>query len=245
MPYNLAMAALNFFIFYRLAAAALRLNYSIFCEPCRQIASDDEMQVSRLVMLLMEIRNPTSPWECRFWNFRFTFIPTRSRTKKIVDDFCVLVHSECNYGYKYACALSTEKLRVASRNVAKELCHAEIVVKVNGLIKSEKNAMQIVISVDHQGARRSATKRNISAYTYLFYHENIYNRHKISTLTIPKDFELEPKTATKKMMRHFLTCYEWFDYVNASEMRRMPRGFYNSILHVGNPPAFLEISDRQ
>lgn len=77
----------------------------------------------------------------------------------------------CNYGYKYACALSTEKLRVASRNVAKELCHAEIVVKVNGLIKSEKNAMQIVISVDHQGARRSATKRNISAYTYLFYHK--------------------------------------------------------------------------
>lgn len=53
VPYNLAMAALNFFIFYRLAAASLRLNYSIFCQPCRQIASDDEMQVSRLVMLLM------------------------------------------------------------------------------------------------------------------------------------------------------------------------------------------------
>lgn len=46
VPYNLAMAALNFYIFYRLEAASYRLNYSIFCEPCRQVSTPDEMQVS-------------------------------------------------------------------------------------------------------------------------------------------------------------------------------------------------------
>jgi len=45
VPYNLAMAVLNFYIFYRLGLASLRLNYSIFCEPCRQVATPDEMQI--------------------------------------------------------------------------------------------------------------------------------------------------------------------------------------------------------
>lgn len=46
IPYNLAMAILNAFIFYRLGEGALRLNYSIYCEPCRQIDTKYEMQVS-------------------------------------------------------------------------------------------------------------------------------------------------------------------------------------------------------
>ncbi|XP_070491102.1 very long chain fatty acid elongase 4-like [Chironomus tepperi] len=43
--YNLAMAALNFYIFWQLLTASLRLNYSIFCEPCRQVWTPDEMQI--------------------------------------------------------------------------------------------------------------------------------------------------------------------------------------------------------
>jgi hypothetical protein len=46
VPYNLAMAALNYYIFHQLATASYRLNYSIFCEPCRQVSSPNEMQVS-------------------------------------------------------------------------------------------------------------------------------------------------------------------------------------------------------
>jgi hypothetical protein len=46
VPYNLAMAYLNGYIFWNLLSASIRLNYSIFCEPCRQVSSPDEMQVS-------------------------------------------------------------------------------------------------------------------------------------------------------------------------------------------------------
>lgn len=40
------MAALNFYIVFQLATATIRLNYSIFCEPCRQVSTPDELQVS-------------------------------------------------------------------------------------------------------------------------------------------------------------------------------------------------------
>lgn len=43
--YNLAMAILNFHIFYQLLTASISLNYSLYCEPCRQVWTPDEMKV--------------------------------------------------------------------------------------------------------------------------------------------------------------------------------------------------------
>lgn len=65
MPYNLAMAILNAFIFYRLGEGALRLNYSIYCEPCRQVSTKYEMQVSATNDLTLT---------ALFWSFCFICI---------------------------------------------------------------------------------------------------------------------------------------------------------------------------
>lgn len=48
VPYNLAMAALNLYIFLQLGISVFRLRYNVFCQPCRQINSPDEMRVSSI-----------------------------------------------------------------------------------------------------------------------------------------------------------------------------------------------------
>ncbi|CAO1433370.1 unnamed protein product [Diamesa serratosioi] len=46
VPYNLLMAALNLFICLRLTVAAFNLRYNLFCQPCRQIWSQDELTMA-------------------------------------------------------------------------------------------------------------------------------------------------------------------------------------------------------
>lgn len=46
IPYNLALAMLNFYIAYELLNASRSLNYNYICEPCRQVYSADELRVS-------------------------------------------------------------------------------------------------------------------------------------------------------------------------------------------------------
>ncbi|RZC37178.1 elongation of very long chain fatty acids protein 4 [Asbolus verrucosus] len=49
IPYNLAMAALNFYIAAQLLTASTRLKYSYICEPCRQKYHPDELQITNAV----------------------------------------------------------------------------------------------------------------------------------------------------------------------------------------------------
>jgi hypothetical protein len=65
VPYNLAMAALNLYIFLQLGISVIRLKYSIFCEPCRQIHSPDEMRVSWFFPRLFVTKTEKKPFELK------------------------------------------------------------------------------------------------------------------------------------------------------------------------------------
>ncbi|CAG9769515.1 unnamed protein product [Ceutorhynchus assimilis] len=49
VPYNMAMAGLNFYIAFELLTASTRLKYSYICEPCRQSQNPDELQIANAV----------------------------------------------------------------------------------------------------------------------------------------------------------------------------------------------------
>lgn len=49
IPYNLCMAALNYYIAVQLLTASFRLRYSYICEPCRQKYTPDELQITNAV----------------------------------------------------------------------------------------------------------------------------------------------------------------------------------------------------
>ncbi|CAO1405774.1 unnamed protein product, partial [Diamesa serratosioi] len=44
--YNLLLISLNLLIFLRLTAAAFNLRYNLFCQPCRQIWTQDELTMA-------------------------------------------------------------------------------------------------------------------------------------------------------------------------------------------------------
>lgn len=48
MVYNLAMLILNFFICFKLSIAALKLNYTIMCEPTDPSSPDTEVRNDKL-----------------------------------------------------------------------------------------------------------------------------------------------------------------------------------------------------
>ncbi|XP_049764849.1 elongation of very long chain fatty acids protein 4-like isoform X1 [Schistocerca cancellata] len=49
VPYNLAMAALNFYIAFELLLASIKLRYNYFCQPITRLRSPEELRIANAV----------------------------------------------------------------------------------------------------------------------------------------------------------------------------------------------------